>query len=217
MRPVVLERLRCPSGLDGAHADAPLVVAVTRRDGDRVLDGEAGCPVCGRTVAIVGGALTALGSPVDTSPVDGAEACEADDVWRLAALLDLRTSDGFVILDDAWHRCAAPLAALTGVEVLAVGGAAAGTGVSVLHGFERPPVADASARGVALTGGRSADAVQAWTRLVKVGGRVVAPAVVPLPRSVRELARDDRHWVGVREPEGVPVSLVRAPSRAEGR
>jgi hypothetical protein len=40
---------------------------------------------------------------------------------------------------------------------------------------------------------------------VKPKGRVVAPAEVPLPDGVRELARDGRHWVGERQAVPAPA------------
>jgi hypothetical protein len=68
-------------------------------------------------------------------------------------------------------------------------------------------MASGSVRGVALDIHHAespwlADAV----RVLRAGGRLVAPASAPLPAGTRELARDDREWVAVAE--GTPATII---------
>jgi hypothetical protein len=59
----------------------------------------------------------------------------------------------------------------------------------------------------------SAARASAAARVTRVKGRVLAPAGVPMPDGVRELARDDRLWVGERDAPAsplVPLQLRRA-------
>ena len=50
-------------------------------------------------------------------------------------------------------------------------------------------------------------------RTVAIGGRVLGTEALPLPDDVKELARDEREWVGQRERAAMRVTLGRA--RAE--
>jgi len=50
--------------------------------------------------------------------------------------------------------------------------------------------------------------VSSAARATRIGGRVVAPVTAAIPDGVRELARDDRVWVGAREAmPSVPITL----------
>jgi hypothetical protein len=47
-------------------------------------------------------------------------------------------------------------------------------------------------------------------RVVRPGGRIVAPVHAPLPANVKELARDDRQWVAeVTEVLSAPIRIQR--------
>lgn len=136
---------------------------------------------------------------------------------RAGALLGLTAPGGTVALAPAWAEYAHPLVALTDVTVLAVAppsGFTTGDGVSALAGTPRLPVGAGVCRGVALDAwvADDATALSAWILAVRAGGRVVAPADLPVPAGVRELARDARHWVGEREaaPTQAPIALRRA-------
>ena len=49
------------------------------------------------------------------------------------------------------------------------------------------------------------------TRVLRPDGRLVAPAAIPVPAGIRELARDEREWVGAAEGDAAtaPVPLRR--------
>ncbi|MBW7935561.1 MAG: hypothetical protein H3C62_18525, partial [Gemmatimonadaceae bacterium] len=85
----------------------------------------------------------------------------------------------------------------------------AGVGQGTLRGVgDRWPLAAASLHGLALsriTPARAADAV----RVLRPSGRLVAPIDTPLPAGVRELARDDRHWVAEKVGDVIPLARAR--------
>ncbi|MDX2183580.1 MAG: hypothetical protein SFW08_06320 [Gemmatimonadaceae bacterium] len=213
----LLESLRCPA----PHAASPLIAAVRQQSGRDVLEATLGCPVCHREVTVHRGVVT-FG---DVAPA--AEAVIPTDdaaLMRLGALLGLTTPGGTVAVSAAWSDLARPLAVLTDVRVLVVGpppGFLGDEDVGVLEGVRDLPLSPGSCRGVAL-GSSSAEApsvVASWVRAVRVGGRVVAPATLPVPEGLRELARDDAQWVAERlaDTSSAPVALTRAGAASRGQ
>jgi hypothetical protein len=134
------------------------------------------------------------------------------DVLRTAALLDLSSPGGFVVLAGSWAADAIALGELTEVRALVVNPAVTlgeNEWTSVLETRDRLPLAAASARGIALDAGTIADAfVDSAIQALRSGGRLVAPLALQVPSDVRELARDSGVWVGVRETAASrPVAL----------
>jgi hypothetical protein len=84
----------------------------------------------------------------------------------------------------------------------------AAPGLSIIRTDGLLPLAAGAARGIALDAGGAgtspAERVASAVRTTRVKGRVVGPVSLPLPAGVRELARDDREWVGEREPAASP-------------
>jgi uncharacterized protein YbaR (Trm112 family) len=116
---------------------------------------------------------------------------------RTAALLDLREPHACVLLTGASSCVAEPLGDLTHALVLAIN-APAGAAETHSRLRSRAPVR----LGVGCLQGAGLDAAHAdaaWLAAVvpavRRGGRVVAPAHVPLPDGLRELARDEHEWV----------------------
>lgn len=69
--------------------------------------------------------------------------------------------------------------------------------VSVIRSDMRIPLARASVSGVALDSTSASDTVISDAlRVLKPKGRLVAPASIPAPTSVRVLAQDENFWVG---------------------
>jgi hypothetical protein len=77
-------------------------------------------------------------------------------------------------------------------------------GVSVIRCDGDIPLAAGTTRGIAIDQSSQRRTMSAL-RVVRSGGRIVAPAAVPLPPGVTELARDDELWVGERESIGSPL------------
>ena len=139
------------------------------------------------------------------------EAAMPDDsaAVRLAAMLGLAEPGGIVVLMGHWTSSAPALEALTpGAQFLLVNPA---TPVfpfaSAVRTREVLPIASGAVRAVAYdsAGNESITATQA-ARVIRQGGRLVAPATESLPEGVSELARDATQWVGERQADaGGPV------------
>jgi hypothetical protein len=199
----LLDRLRCPND----HADTWLVAAVSRTAHQRLIDATLGCPECGAEFVLRDGELL-LGAPAASSPMPVTE----DAVMRAAALLRLEER-GLYLLDGAWGSLAAALRELLDVDLILADPPAAPVGMGavgqgILRGIgDRWPIAGGALHGIALdraTPQRTTDAV----RVLRTGGRLVAPASAAVPAGTRELARDERHWVAEKADDVVP--LVRA-------
>lgn len=200
----LIDRLRCPND----HADTWLVAAAARTVDRQLIDATLGCPECSAEFEVRDGELW-FGPPA----AGGAMPHVADDAMRAAALLGLEAG-GLYLLDGGWGSVALALQEIVDVNLLladppsAVAPAAA-AGQGTLRGVgDRWPLAASSLHGLALdlaTPARVADAV----RVLRDGGRLVAPAAAAVPLGVRELARDDRHWVAEKVGDVVPLTRVR--------
>lgn len=146
-----------------------------------------------------------------------------DDFTRLAALLGLDEPGGTVLLTGSYARFAARLATELELAVVIVGPPTLDTShgmpaVSLVELAEPAiPFSDHTFRAAALDASGTPEHVRALmtdaVRTVAIGGRVLAMEALPLPDDVKELARDEREWVGQRERAAMRVTLGRA--RAE--
>ncbi|HVA56346.1 MAG TPA: hypothetical protein VNF92_00495 [Gemmatimonadaceae bacterium] len=208
----LVDALRCPA----MHEESWLVLGATRMEGRDVVQGILGCPVCDARYPIDGGIADLRadsGAAVAPVPAPSFAEPEAEQAMRLAAFLGISDSRGFAVLVGEWTAHAAGVYALAETHLLLVNpvaGAPIGAGTSGIITDNRLPIAAASARALAVD--RTADAAFLARALagVQAGGRVVAPADIPVPRGVTELARDAALWVGERDapPSGL-VSLAR--------
>ena len=197
----LVDLLRCPN----PHEDTWLVAAADATAERHIVHGTLGCPVCRAEFPVRDGIVhfdADASCAVDDGTLphldDGERAAEA---MRLAALLDLSSAGGTIVLGGTWQGCADAVLALADVRVLLLDPPrvpALREEVSAVRGAPMP-VAAGGVRGVALDE-RTADAgrVAAAARALRLGGRLVAPAAAPLPDGVTELARDGRHWVAER-------------------
>jgi hypothetical protein len=215
MRLELAERLVCPV----AHERTPLIVVAQETRARDLLRGVAGCMTCAREGTFREGSLefTLLAPRRPAERAANTDATLDDEMFvRFVALLGLGESGLPVLLAQEFAAAADALVAQQDaiVAVLdAPGGSAAGVGI-VRGAGDAVPFADGTFHAAALDG-RMTDASRAdAVRSVRVGGRVMAAASVPLPLRVRELARDARHWVGEVEAPPVVVPLRR---RADGR
>lgn len=194
----LIESLRCPD----AHDDGWLV-AIPDVVVERVMQtGEIGCPQCAATWRVQAGVLELTtadaASPVFGLASDRPETDAAAEALRTAALLDLRTPGGAVLLAGAHAHHAAALAAL--VPDLLVLALNAPDDAPIAHGHLRAhaplPLGVGTLRGARLD---SAHATAEWlpsvTRAIGRNGRLLAPVSATLPDGTRELARDEHEWV----------------------
>lgn len=206
----VVDALRCIE----PHDETWLVASVDAWHGRQIRTGTLGCPVCRATYPVVNGVADFTGAA--TVPVDGAaadaSAPDAEAAMRLAALLDLREAGGIVVLAGRHGALVDALEAMTAahyVVLLAPTEAWLGPG-SALRVRERVPFASASVRAAAIDGALAdPDRLGQIARVIRPAGRLVAPASAPVPDEIRELARDDRDWVGERQVGATPPVTLR--------
>ncbi len=197
----LIESLRCPR----RHEDGWLVAATDEVIDRQIVRGTLGCPICGGEWRIQAGELDfgqvafAVHETAGTDTGAAHELASAEShAMRLAALLDLRDANGFVVLTGESALVADTLHSLTGVRVLAVNASrGAATRHSRLRVANALPLGVGTARGVVLDSMHGdSDWLDSAVRAVARGGRVVAPTHVHVPSDVEELARDEREWVG---------------------
>jgi uncharacterized protein YbaR (Trm112 family) len=205
----LLDALRCPA----PHAEEWLVTMVHHADGPRLREADLACPACGDTF-VVRDAVAWFHAPppdattsatVHTAPPIPDTGTEEQDADRLAALLGVAEGPWPVVLVGARAAQGAALAARVSPPQWWINPVPAPIGnaphphwlVGVLHTGVRWPLAARQAAAVALDTAHAAPASLAQAvRLLRPGGRLVAPAWAPLPEGVRELARDATEWVG---------------------
>lgn len=212
----LIDRLRCT----GEHADTWLVAAATRTERRHLIEATLGCHVCGAEFELRGGELW-FGARADSRPMR----VNADETMRAAALLKLEER-GLYLLEGGWGSLAAALPQVLEVDLIlvdppaevsaraAAAAAASGgdedvMGRCTLRGVgDRWPIAGAALHGIAIeraTVARLDDAL----RVLRAGGRLVAPADAAVPSGARELARDERHWVAEKVGDVIPLARAR--------
>jgi uncharacterized protein YbaR (Trm112 family) len=188
------DHLRCPED----HEESFLVLLPDRMEGRRVLTGQLGCPVCGRTFELRDGVLDLGDAP------DWAEETETIlDAGAVTALTGLHGPGGYLTLVGSvaslWHEVAElnPGVALVAVNPAARVGNA--PGISVLRAG-RLPLKSGAMRGVVLgkTFGSKADWVSEAARVVLPGLRVVGEGPDPSPAVIDLMASADGVWVGTK-------------------
>jgi uncharacterized protein YbaR (Trm112 family) len=203
----LLDALRCPRD----HEESWLVVVVHRALGVMLLDAELACPVCGAEFAVRGGVTTFDAEAV----VEGAEV--APDAERLAALLGVTDGVLPILLAGAYAAAGAslaPLVPLAQVQANAPfvprGDTDDVVGVTRMLVGARLPLGVATLAAAAVSARVATPSLLASVvRAMKAGGRIVAPIAVALPAGVRELARDDREWVGEVQAQGSGLVSLR--------
>ena len=207
----LVESLRCPR----PHEFTWLVASTLEMAGRDIRRGLLGCPSCSARYPIRDGVVdfqTRDGTtPIpDSTPLADAEA-DAELAMRVAALFDLTTPGGFVVLAGDWaHAAPALRTVVEGVELLVLNTTVAltsGNGISLARTDGSIPIRPGAARGIALDG-RHAAHVAGAARALRQYGRLVAPIAAALPPDVEELARDGRDWVATKRLEttdGVPL------------
>lgn len=200
----LIDAIRCP-----ADHPASVLVAAFEKIVDRdVVEGMLGCPVCRSEFQISNGELRLVTTAM---PAPATRALNPDeDAMRLAASLDLRHETGFAILRGAWCALAERIAEIAPTHMVLLDpplNTPRGPGRSIIHAGGTVPFAPASAVAATIDDDERAYALAV---AVRTGGRLVGPSNLRLPSSVKELARDDRWWVGEKENATAPIALGRA-------
>ena len=209
----LIDLLRCPE----PHRESSLVAAFSEMRERFVIEARLGCPECGASYAISAGVADFTGQRAPdrfladdrlTSPGDEADDEEAG--YRTAAMLGLSRPGSLVVLDEYLHESAARVAMIAEAQVIVVNPSVAVEDterVAVVLSRDRVPLGIASADAVASS------RIVEGARLLRSGGRLVAPAATHLGTQFVELARDDAWVVAERVSELIPISVVRNTSR----
>lgn len=220
----LVDSLRCIR----PHEPAWLIAAAFETVGRDIVRGVLGCHICHAEYPIAHGVADFRGAASATERMTSfhasGQAADAPDpaaALRIAALLDLAEPSGYIVLAGSWSAASHELLALVdGVQVLglnAVPSIESGGGVSLALVCDDVPVRAGSCRGIALDGANASPAMLASAvPALRAGARLVAPAATTAPDGVRVLARDESHWVGVKEAERrpvVPLALGRTTRR----
>jgi uncharacterized protein YbaR (Trm112 family) len=185
------DHLRCPVD----HDESYLVLLPDRTEGRSVIEGQLGCPVCGRTFQLAGGVFDTGDAP-DFDPAPGKLEPEG-----LTALVGLSGPGGYLVLvgsaADDWQDVAA---LNPGVGLVAVNprpATADAPGISVLRSG-RIPLKSRSMRGVVLSRPYADDPhwVREAARVVLPGLRIVGEGAEPSRDVIDLLASADGVWVG---------------------
>ncbi len=155
---------------------------------------------------------TAANDPRAASP---SAAPSPEDLDRLQALLGLAESGGAVLLGGRYAAYAAGLQARLDLMVVVMDpeDTTLTSAPRVIGLADAVPFTEGTFRAAALDDPRL---LPAAVRVVRAGGRLVAPLTCPRPSSIALLASDAIEWVGERGIVPTVVPLQRsAPSRPE--
>lgn len=197
-----------------SHEDSWLVASADELVARHIVRGELGCPVCEARYPVRDG-VADFTAGVTHTDAPGADANTEELAVRAAALLGLHEPGGIVVLAGEWSAAANEILEMTEeVQLLALDFPRAlrsGGALSLARIGDVLPLAAGSVRGIALGAAHATPSLLAGAeRALAPDGRLLAPASARLPASLRELARDDQHWVATAAaPSNVsaPVSI----------
>jgi uncharacterized protein YbaR (Trm112 family) len=187
----LIDLLRCPR----EHEETWMVAAFNKMNGRFIVEGKLGCPVCHANFPIADGIPDLRSDPYFVALVDSPpRQVNPEESERLAAFLNL-TREGAVILLAGEHADSA-----RGVAELTMSRAFAirphpvfahddSELVATLLADTRLPFATSSIDGIAIDSEKFS--MSEITRVLKPGGRFVAPSSTKLAGNIRELARDE--------------------------
>jgi hypothetical protein len=202
------DHLRCTAD----HEDSWLVARADIVEAGRMVDGVIGCPVCHVERVVTRGVIYWQGTPPAVAR-DPAPDAGGERVIRLGALLGFAEGAGAFVLCGADGLAASGLNGLADVPLVLLDPPddRAAPFATIIRGAPAIPFGAGAVRGIALSSASADDRFMAsCLRALAQRGRLVAPAAVPVPAGIRELARDALEWVGEREPVPVTVPLSRA-------
>lgn len=220
-----LDLFRCPV----AHEETWLVAAFHSMSDRLVVSGKLGCPECQAEyhirngVAEFGESLAANGSDEPSTTAPSGHALEVaaqshDDIVRLAAMLDLSLPGKLVLLAGVQAKGSHQLASITSSRVLAMN--ATGfqvTDAASVGSFTANadiPLASRSVDGIAIDDAAiSSMSLAELSRVLKPGGRLVAPASFEQLAGTRVLARDNSFVVAECVGELITLGVSPGPQR----
>jgi hypothetical protein len=193
-----IDLLRCP----GPHEESWLVAAFHRMEGRDILDAKLGCPVCNAEYLIRDGVA------VFGDGVHGARP-QTTDPAHIAAFLNLASPGKTILLAGSFADYSAKLSMIADARVISFNAdnPVRLDRVAEIRGRTPIPLAANSLDAIAFD---ELHATQEFLseadRLLRSGGRLLAPASISLSGSFQELARDSNHIVAERISELIPLA-----------
>ncbi len=199
-----IDKLRCVQ----EHEDSWLVAKfVEMRDRD-LWEGDLGCPVCEARYPVKEGVV--YFSPVRNAGggVAAPAAGSPDELFALAAMLDLSAPERTVVLCDEWTAFAPALSEISQPHLFTLNADDVGGPVERIYRIVSSsgiPLAPASVDAIALDSGSSPALVGSALRVLREGGRLIGKSGVAVPDEVFLLASDENHWVAQKKNDLTPL------------
>lgn len=208
----MLDLLRCIN----PHEDTWLVASLKALSNRIVLDGTLGCPVCHAEYPIRGGVADFRqgegGRPLpEHVPLSFSR---EELATRMGAFLNATEPGATLVLGGSWAEAAQEVSVMTETRVLALNPGSAveeSETVGLLRVSREIPLAAGSVLGVALDETFPPELLGSAIKVVRPGGRIVGPTSMTPPADLAILARDDRHWVGEKAAEMIPLRRANTP------
>ena len=181
------------------------MAAFNRMEGRDVIDAKLGCPVCSAEYFIRDGVALFGDGP---QPAGRA----ADDPAHSAAFLNLTAPGKTVLLAGAFSANAAAVATIAEARVISLNAPHTTRldQVAEIRCGGSIPLETSSLDGIALDNSHAIESfLSEAERLLRPGGRFLAPASATLPPTLHALARDSNHIVAEKATE--LISLGRKP------
>ena len=200
----LIDLLRCPR----EHDETWLVAAFTQIQDRVVYEGRLGCPICNAEYPIQCGLADFAAEPGGMRLASSEAQPDPEAAVRLAAFLNLTKPGSIAVLHDEHAALATHVSELTQCRIIALDPAGKVTDTELTASARsdaRMPLGSSSVDAVALSDSRYLDDS---TRVLKQGGRLLAPSELSLPHGLTELARDEMYVVA--EAHGPVISLRRS-------
>ena len=198
-----IDKLRCLR----EHEDSWLVAKFVEMHGREFWEGELGCPVCEARYPVKKGIV--YFSPMRPRVTRESIISDSrDELFALAAMLDLSAPNRTVVLCEGWSSFAPGISEISDPHVFVVN-TEMGFGPSeCIHEMVSNagiPLAAGSVDAVALDAASSVAMIRSAVKVLREGGRLVAAAGIGIPAGVTLLASDDRNWVAQKSGEFIPL------------
>lgn len=203
----LIDLLRCVN----PHDDTWLVASFTKVTNRFVEEGKLGCPTCSAQYLIHGGVADfAAGISLPDCEHDRSHASHRREelATRAGAYLDATEPGATIVLGGLWAYAAEELSGMAQVRVFGLNAPSdvkESETVGLLRVGSEIPLAANSAWGVALDAWFPTATTRSAVKVVRPGGRIVAPANFEVPSALTVLAHDERYWVAEKPPQVIPI------------
>jgi hypothetical protein len=198
-----IDKLRCIR----EHEDSWLVAKFVQMEDRDFREGELGCPVCEARYPVRKGIVyfSQIRPRATREPVIGDS---PEEIFALAAMLDLSAPDRTVVLCDGWATVAGEIAGISDPHVFVINADNTFSPSECIYEIVSSagiPLAPGSVDAVAMDSGASPELVRSAVRVLRDGGRLVGRAGLEIPAEVLLLASDDRQWVALKQADFIPL------------